>query len=63
MSKTSSGPEPARPSIPARDKLSTAITNAPAQRLYEATGWKRDEDFYEYALSLCARGGVQQMRA
>ena len=35
-----------------RLKLSTAMTNAPAQRLYEALGWKRDEEFYEYGLSL-----------
>jgi ribosomal protein S18 acetylase RimI-like enzyme len=35
-----------------RLKLSTAITNLPAQRLYEALGWKRDEEFYEYGLSL-----------
>ena len=33
-------------------KLSTQITNVAAQRLYTAMGWKRDEDFYEYGLSL-----------
>jgi ribosomal protein S18 acetylase RimI-like enzyme len=33
-------------------KLSTAVTNLAAQRLYEAAGWKRDEDFYEYGLAL-----------
>jgi ribosomal protein S18 acetylase RimI-like enzyme len=32
--------------------LSTAITNAPAQALYESLGWKRNEDFYEYNLAL-----------
>jgi GNAT superfamily N-acetyltransferase len=32
--------------------LSTAHTNAPAQRLYESLGWKRDEHFREYNLSL-----------
>src|SRR5262245_47788066 len=35
-----------------RLKLSTAISNAPARRLYEGMGWKRDEEFYEYGLSL-----------
>ena len=35
-----------------RMKLSTAITNVAAQRLYEGLGWKKDEEFYEYALSL-----------
>jgi hypothetical protein len=33
-------------------KLSTQLTNVAAQRLYTAMGWKRDEDFYEYGLSL-----------
>lgn len=32
--------------------LSTAKTNHPAQRLYESLRWVRDEDFYEYNLSL-----------
>jgi ribosomal protein S18 acetylase RimI-like enzyme len=32
--------------------LSTARTNATAQRLYESLGWVRDEEFYEYNLSL-----------
>jgi ribosomal protein S18 acetylase RimI-like enzyme len=32
--------------------LSTARTNAPAQRLYESLGWVRDEEFYEYNLRL-----------
>ena len=31
---------------------STANTNVLAQRLYEALGWKRDEEFYQYDLSL-----------
>lgn len=44
--------EVARSSGAVRLKFSTAITNPPAQRLYEALGWKRDEDFYEYGLSL-----------
>ena len=35
-----------------RLELSTAITNVSAQRLYEALGWKRDEEFYQYGLSL-----------
>ena len=34
--------------------LSTARTNAPAQRLYESLGWVRDEEFYEYNLTLQA---------
>lgn len=33
-------------------KLSTAIANAPARRLYEGQGWERDEEFYEYGLVL-----------
>ena len=32
--------------------LSTAHTNASAQRLYESLGWKRDEQFREYNLVL-----------
>jgi len=35
-----------------RLELSTAITNISAQRLYEALGWKRDEEFYQYGLLL-----------
>ncbi len=42
----------ARASGAVRMKLSTEIKNVPAQRLYAAHGWKRDEDFYEYGLSL-----------
>jgi GNAT superfamily N-acetyltransferase len=30
--------------------LATAITNKPAQALYESLGWVRDEDFYYYDL-------------
>jgi GNAT superfamily N-acetyltransferase len=32
--------------------LSTAVTNKPAQALYESAGWKRDEQFivYHYAI-------------
>jgi len=32
--------------------LSTAVTNMPAQALYESAGWKRDEQFivYHYAI-------------
>jgi ribosomal protein S18 acetylase RimI-like enzyme len=33
-------------------ELATARTNASAQRLYESLGWKRDEEFYQYALDL-----------
>jgi ribosomal protein S18 acetylase RimI-like enzyme len=35
-----------------RLKLSTAISNAPAQRLYESLGWRRDTEFYEYNLDV-----------
>jgi hypothetical protein len=33
-------------------KLSTAIDNLPAQRLYESLGWARDTAFCEYGLAL-----------
>jgi ribosomal protein S18 acetylase RimI-like enzyme len=33
-------------------ELATARTNAAAQRLYESLGWKRDDEFYQYALNL-----------
>lgn len=33
-------------------ELSTALDNARAQRLYEALGYKRDEEYYHYYLSL-----------
>jgi GNAT superfamily N-acetyltransferase len=36
----------------ARLKLSTAINNFPAQRLYESLGWIRDQDYYEYNLGV-----------
>jgi len=32
--------------------LSTAVTNAHAQALYEAAGWRRDAKFYVYNLAL-----------
>lgn len=35
-----------------RLSLSTALTNTPAQKLYESLGWKRDEAFCEYGLVL-----------
>lgn len=34
--------------------LSTAITNVPAQNLYQAIGWKRDEQFFYYHYALAA---------
>ncbi len=37
-----------------RLELSTGVTNLSAQRLYEALGWKRDDEFYQYGLSLQA---------
>ncbi|RUS47956.1 GNAT family N-acetyltransferase [Cohnella sp. AR92] len=33
-------------------ELSTALDNVRAQRLYESKGYKRDEEFYHYFLSL-----------
>lgn len=44
--------ETARTAGAVRLELSTTITNEPAQRLYESLGWKRDEEFYQYGLSL-----------
>jgi len=38
--------------------LSTAKTNASAQRLYESLGWVRDQDFYEYGLDLSRGRGT-----
>jgi ribosomal protein S18 acetylase RimI-like enzyme len=35
-----------------RLSLSTALTNTPAQKLYESMGWKRDDAFCEYGLTL-----------
>jgi ribosomal protein S18 acetylase RimI-like enzyme len=32
--------------------LQTAVTNLPAQRLYEREGWLRDNDFYVYEYQL-----------
>ncbi|HKD85154.1 MAG TPA: GNAT family N-acetyltransferase [Terriglobales bacterium] len=32
--------------------LETASDNAPAQRLYESLGWKREQEFYRYVLPL-----------
>lgn len=32
--------------------LQTAKTNLGAQRLYESLGWRRDEEFWEYGLTL-----------
>jgi ribosomal protein S18 acetylase RimI-like enzyme len=36
----------------ARLSLSTALSNIPAQKLYESLGWKRDQLFCEYGLAL-----------
>jgi ribosomal protein S18 acetylase RimI-like enzyme len=44
--------ETARAAGAVRLELSTAITNGPAQRLYEALGWKRDNEFHQYNLGL-----------
>ena len=30
--------------------LSTAVTNKPAQTLYESCGWQRDDEFFQYHL-------------
>jgi ribosomal protein S18 acetylase RimI-like enzyme len=32
--------------------LETAADNLPAQRLYEKLGWKRDQEFYRYCLTV-----------
>ncbi len=32
--------------------LETTADNVPAQRLYESLGWKRDQEFYRYYLTL-----------
>jgi len=36
----------------ARISLRTAVTNAPAQQLYRAMGYERDELFYAFSLTL-----------
>jgi ribosomal protein S18 acetylase RimI-like enzyme len=36
--------------------LSTAVTNAAAQALYESAGWRRDDKFYVYNLATNAAG-------
>ena len=47
-----------------RLKLSTAITNATAQRLYEAHGWNRDEEFSSTACRLARqREHIQRVAA
>ncbi|MCS6896815.1 MAG: GNAT family N-acetyltransferase [Nitrospira sp.] len=43
--------EAARTAGAVRLELATAITNRPAQRLYEKLGWRRDEEFHVYSLS------------
>ncbi len=32
--------------------LETAVTNHAAQRLYESLGWKRDDEFYRYYVTI-----------
>lgn len=39
----------------ARLTLSTAVTNRPAQTLYESQGWVRDQKFFVYNLALLKR--------
>lgn len=41
--------------------LQTAVTNLPAQRLYEREGWVRDNDFYVYEYQV--RSGAQATQA
>jgi ribosomal protein S18 acetylase RimI-like enzyme len=36
----------------ARLELSTALTNLPAQRLYESLGWRKDTQFLHYQLPM-----------
>jgi len=45
----------AREAGAARMDLSTARSNAPAQALYESLGWRRDDVFLTYSLTLSAR--------
>lgn len=35
-----------------RMELATAVNNTPAQALYEALGWERDEEFFHYSLTI-----------
>ena len=35
-----------------RLSLATGIENKTAQRLYERTGWRREDDFYHYSLKI-----------
>lgn len=42
----------ARAKDAAKLSLSTALSNNPAQKLYESEGWKRDDAFCEYGLVL-----------
>ncbi|MEW5988447.1 MAG: hypothetical protein AB1791_17595 [Chloroflexota bacterium] len=35
-----------------RLELATAVTNTPAQRLYESLGYQKAQDFYHYELPL-----------
>jgi len=44
--------ETARAAGAARLELETGVNNVEAQRLYEKLGWKRDNEFYQYGLSL-----------
>jgi len=44
--------EAARAAGAARLELATAVDNMAAQRLYESLGWKRDNEFYQYGLSV-----------
>jgi GNAT superfamily N-acetyltransferase len=44
--------ETARATGAVRLELATAITNTPAQKMYEALGWKRDNEFYVYSFPL-----------
>ncbi len=47
-----SAAEAARTAGAVRLELATAITNTPAQKLYEGLGWKRDKEFCIYGLPL-----------
>ena len=40
--------------------LQTAVSNLPAQRLYEREGWVRDEEFYVYTFRVPERSGGPQ---
>lgn len=49
--------EMARAGGAVRLELATAVANVQAQKLYEALGWKRDDEFYVYGFPLVSERG------